>query len=96
MLICAWQKQNSLILSAIGDRINQSGHAASLKDFSILDRAKNEFDLLIHESLLILRDQNLIPNSRLFPWLSFNLFIHFHFKSFIHEISSANKSNTTE
>ena len=25
------------------------------KDFSILDRANNEFDLLIHESLLILR-----------------------------------------
>ena len=43
--------------SAIGDHINQSGHAASFKDFSILDRANNEFDLLIHESLLILRDR---------------------------------------
>ena len=39
--------------SAIGDHINQSGHAVSLKDFSILNRANNEFDLLIHESLLI-------------------------------------------
>ena len=36
--------------SAIRDHINQSGHAASPKDFSILDRANNEFDLLIHEN----------------------------------------------
>ena len=43
--------------SAIGDHISQSGHAASLEDFSVLDRANNEFDLLIHESLLILRDR---------------------------------------
>ena len=43
--------------SAIGDDISQSGHAASLEDFSVLDRANNEFDLLIHESLLILRDR---------------------------------------
>ena len=43
--------------SAIGDHISQSGHAASFKDFSILDRANNEFQLLIHESLLILRDR---------------------------------------
>ena len=43
--------------SAIRDHINQSGHAASVNDFSILDRANNEFDLLIHESLLILRDR---------------------------------------
>ena len=27
--------------SAIGDHINQSGHAASFKDFSLLDRANN-------------------------------------------------------
>ena len=33
------------------------GHAASLEDFSVLDRANNDFDLLIHESLLILRDR---------------------------------------
>ena len=43
--------------SAIGDHINQSGHAVSLEDFSVLDRANNDFDLLIHESLLILRDR---------------------------------------
>ena len=43
--------------SAIGDHISQSGHAASLEDFSVLDRANNGFDLLIHESLLILRDR---------------------------------------
>ena len=39
--------------STIWDDINQSGHAASLEDFSVLDRANNHFDLLIH----------LIPNS---------------------------------
>ena len=41
----------------LGDHISQSGHAASFKDFSILDRAKNDFDLPVHESLLILRDR---------------------------------------
>ena len=29
--------------SAIRDHINQLGHAASVNDFSILDRAKNDF-----------------------------------------------------
>ena len=29
----------------------------SMGDFSVLDRANNDFDLLIHESLLILRDR---------------------------------------
>ena len=43
--------------SAIGDHINQSGHAVSLEDFLVLDRANNDFDLLFHESLLILRDR---------------------------------------
>ena len=43
--------------SAIRDHINQSGHAVLVNDFSILDRATNDFDLLIHESLLILRDR---------------------------------------
>ena len=43
--------------SAIWDHINPSGHAASLEDFLVLDRANNDFDLLIHESLLILRDR---------------------------------------
>ena len=43
--------------SAIGGHISRSGHAASFKDFSILDRANNEFDLLIHESPLIIRDR---------------------------------------
>ena len=43
--------------SGIRDHINQSGHAASVNDFSILDRANNDFDLLIHEGLLILRDR---------------------------------------
>ena len=28
----------------------------SMEDFSVLDRANNDFDLLIYESFLILRD----------------------------------------
>ena len=43
--------------SSIRDRINETGHAASFDDFCILDKANNNFDLLIHESLLILRDR---------------------------------------
>ena len=43
--------------SAIWDHINKSGHAASVEDFSVLNRANNDFDLLTHESLLILRDR---------------------------------------
>ena len=37
--------------SAIWDHINKSCHATSVEDFSVLDRAKNDFYLLIHESL---------------------------------------------
>ena len=43
--------------SSIRDHINETGHAASFDDFCILDKANNNFDLLIHESLLILRDR---------------------------------------
>ena len=39
--------------SSIRDHINVTGHAASLDGFCILDKANNNFDLLIHESLLI-------------------------------------------
>ena len=49
--------------SAIWNHINKSGHAASVEDFSVLDRANNDFYLLIHESLLILRDRP-SPNSQ--------------------------------
>ena len=42
--------------SAIGDHISKSGHNGSLDDFHILSKTENSFDLLIHESLLILRD----------------------------------------
>ena len=42
--------------SAIGDHISKSGHNGSLDDFHILVKTENSFDLLIHESLLILRD----------------------------------------
>ena len=40
-----------------GDHIKETGHAASFDAFCILDKANNNFDLLIHESLLILRDR---------------------------------------
>ena len=43
--------------SSIRDHINETGHAASFDDFFILDKANNNFDLLIHGSLLILRDR---------------------------------------
>ena len=42
--------------STIRDHISQSGHAASFKDFSVVDRA-NEFEHFIHQSFFILRDQ---------------------------------------
>ena len=45
------------ICSSIRDHINETGHAMSFDDFCILDKANNNFDLLIHESLLILRDR---------------------------------------
>ena len=53
----AGQQKIKVTASAIWDHLNESGHTASLDDFSILDRANNDFDLLIHESLLILRDR---------------------------------------
>ena len=43
--------------SAIGDHISKTGHDASLENFEIISRTDNSFDLLIHESLLILRDR---------------------------------------
>ena len=42
--------------SALGDHISKSGHNGSLHDFGILSKTENSFELLIHESLLILRD----------------------------------------
>ena len=42
--------------SSIGDHISKSGHNGFLDDFNILSKTENSFDLLIHESLLILRD----------------------------------------
>ena len=43
--------------SAISEHIKQTGHCANLENFTILEKAKNEYDLLIFESLLILRDR---------------------------------------
>ena len=45
------------VSSPTRDHINDTGHNASIDDFCIIDNACNEFDLLIHESLLILRDR---------------------------------------
>ena len=42
--------------SSIRDDINETGYAACFDAFCILDKANNNFDLLIHEGLLILRD----------------------------------------
>ena len=43
--------------SSIRDHIVSTGHSASINDFCIINTASNELDLLIHESLLILRDR---------------------------------------
>ena len=43
--------------SAISEHIKQTGHCANLENFTILEKANNEYDLLIFESLLILRDR---------------------------------------
>ena len=53
------KKGNSIkgISSPIRDHINDTGHSASIEDFCILDKVGNELDLLIHESLLMLRDR---------------------------------------
>ena len=41
------------------DHISNTGHSASIDDFCIIDNADNQFDLLIHDSLLILKDRPL-------------------------------------
>ena len=38
------------------DHIKDTGHSASLDDSCIINKTNNELDLLIHDSLLILRD----------------------------------------
>ena len=48
--------------SAISEHLDQCGHNASIENFSILDRTNNKSDLLIFESLLILRDRPPLNN----------------------------------
>ena len=69
--------------SAISEHIKQTGHCANLENFTILEKANNEYDLLIFESLLILRDRpslnaqnSSIPCSD--PWV-FGLFTTYLF-----------------
>ena len=50
------------VSSSIRDHINDTGHNASLDDFCVIDNTSNELDLLIHESLLILRDRPTLNN----------------------------------
>ena len=60
--------------SPIKDHIKETGHAASFDDFCILDKVKNNFDLQIHESLLILRDRpTLNQQNSSIPLYLFNL-----------------------
>ena len=59
--------------SAIGDHIKDTGHSASLDNFCIIDRTNNELDLIIHESVLILRDRpHLIFRAPQFPFVCFS------------------------
>ena len=44
-------------LPSIRDHIKQTGHTASIDDFSVISKTTNSYDLLIHESLLIQRDR---------------------------------------
>ena len=48
--------------SAISEHLDQRGHNASIENFSILNRTNNNSDLLIFESLLILRDRPSLNN----------------------------------
>ena len=43
--------------SAIRDHIKDTSHSASLDNFCIINKTNNELDLVIYESLLILRDR---------------------------------------
>ena len=45
------------VSSSIRDHVSSTGHSASVEEFCILDSACTELDLLMHESLLILRDR---------------------------------------
>ena len=51
------KKSNSVngASSAISDHNKDTGHSASLDNCCIIDRSNNELDLLIYESLVILR-----------------------------------------
>ena len=63
--------------SAIKDHVKDTGHSVSLDDFCIIDKANNELELLINESLLILKDRPTLnfqsPSIPLFS-LIFSLF----------------------
>ena len=52
------RKGNSIkgALSAIKDHIKETGNIAFLDNFCTIDRTNNELDLLVNESLLLLRD----------------------------------------
>ena len=47
-------------LLAIRDHIKGTGNSASLHNFCIIDKTNNELDLLIHGTLLILRDHPIL------------------------------------
>ena len=54
------RKGNSVkgaVKSAIKDHAKDTGRSASMDDFCIIDKANNELELLIHESLFILKDR---------------------------------------
>ena len=54
------------------DHIDESGHSPSVKSFSVLDRANTDFDLLIHESLLLRTiARHLALSNLLFPYRCF-------------------------
>ena len=67
--------------SAISEHIKQTGHCANLENFTILEKANNEYDLLIFESLSILRNRPSLKaqNSSIPSFCSDPLFITYLF-----------------
>ena len=61
--------------SSISDRVKQTGHTASIGYFCIISKTDNSYDLLIHESLLLLKGRPILNSqqSSLFLWCYFNL-----------------------
>ena len=57
------------VSSSIRDHVSSTGRSASVEDFCILNNAGTELDLLVHESLLILRNRPTLKSTKFFNTL---------------------------